>query len=46
MPDLEFLVWRRRFSPVLRRLFKQPAVVKQPDLGVPKLSRAVEVGPG
>jgi hypothetical protein len=45
MPDLEFLVWRRRLSPILLFKFKQPVRVRQPDIAVQKLSRSIEVKP-
>jgi hypothetical protein len=45
MPDLEFLVWKRRFSPILLYRFKRPVSPKQPDVTVTKLSRSVEVKP-
>jgi len=45
MPDLEYLVWKRRFSPILLYKFKQPVQVKQADVAVSKLSRSIEVKP-
>jgi hypothetical protein len=45
MPDLEFLVWRRRFSPIFLFKFKQLVQVRQPDIAVQKLSRSIEVKP-
>ena len=45
MPDLEFLVWRRRLSPIFLFKFKQPTQVRQPDIAFQKLSRSIEVKP-
>jgi hypothetical protein len=41
MPDLEFLVWKRRFSPILLYKFKQPVSPRQPDVAISKFKQPV-----
>jgi len=45
MPDLEFLVWRRRFGPVLRRVFGKTVAVKAASASIKKFSKTIEVRP-
>jgi len=45
MPDLEFLVWRRRFGPVLRRVFGKTVAAKAATATVAKLAKSIEVRP-